>query len=120
MRIFRKILPLLAMALACGGAAAERLTVTATVVATCRLSVSVPKVGTAERTQGGLGSFAATCTRGGTVSSDPAAAAGDPAALVHRTRPEVRMTKGITPNQQLQHLADAAAYADTTVAEVLF
>lgn len=45
----------------------DTMRVTARVVATCTLSVQVSSVGSAERKQGGAGSFKVECTKGAAV-----------------------------------------------------
>jgi hypothetical protein len=49
------------------GRTLKTMLVTARVVATCKMSVQVPKVGSAERNQGGAGSFKVECTKGASV-----------------------------------------------------
>ena len=119
MRISPRIFSCLAIALASGSATAAKLFVTATVMPTCKLSVSVPKVGSEARTQAGTASFSAICTHVAKVSSDPDGAM--PAAIApSMPSAEVRMTKGIVPHPNLDAFARVADYGDMRVAEVLF
>jgi hypothetical protein len=98
-------------------AASGKLTVSVSVVPSCKLAVSVLKAGSEPRSAGGSGSFSVSCTRMATAS----AAAGDGGVnTAAAPQTELRVTKGITPDSRLQHVASAEDYADTVVSELLF
>ena len=85
-----------------------KLAVSATVVATCKMGVSVPKVGSKERNHGGIGDFSVVCTHGGVAAAT---------MVQQESGPRPR-----TDNRYIQlTLSDGVAFdARTVIAEVLF
>jgi hypothetical protein len=98
-------------------AASGKLTVSVSVVPSCKLAVSVLKAGSDARSAGGSGAFSVSCTRMAVASASAGDGGVNTTAAPHT---QLRVTKGITPDSRLQQVASAEHYANAVVSELLF